>query len=165
MHQPQFAAVITIVNMCFDATPTQFTSLKQRLRTFTSNNWSKVQTPESLARAGFFRTQDAGHDDVQCFSCGIRIFDWDPTDEPLDEHIRWSQGCKFANLMQNLKQTRGLIGESTGLLELLEQSAQLNGADIAGNGEVAATIRKDIADRDVAKMLIHILYKCFVQYL
>lgn len=158
MQQRQFVPAAPIDNMSSDGSATRYHSMKDRLRTFTKNNWLKSQTPESLANAGFFRTQNAGADDVQCFSCGIRIFDWDPSDEPLEEHLRWSQGCKFATLMRNLKHTRHLIASSFDLLDLLEQAAQMNGLDIAGNGEVAASIRTDVTDRNLVRMVLQNLY-------
>lgn len=122
--------------MCTGARTPLLQSFRERIRTF--YNWSRIQTPDALASAGFFRTPDAGADDVQCFYCGIRVFDWEDSDEPLSEHIRWSQNCKFAKLMQTLKQTKTLIKESSKLLNLLEEAAKFdsssnNGVDVAGN--------------------------------
>lgn len=70
----------------------RYRALEVRLKTF--DNWPGVQTPDSLARCGFYYTDDG--DMVKCFSCGIRIYDWDPSDEPLAEHIRLSSNCAHA---------------------------------------------------------------------
>jgi inhibitor of apoptosis domain-containing protein len=95
--------------MCFDARAPHFQRFSERLRTF--NKWSRDQTPESLAGAGFFRTKE-GVDDVQCFYCGIRVFDWEPHDDPLSEHLRWSSNCAFAQLMLLIKTSEELLGRS-----------------------------------------------------
>lgn len=51
-----------------------------------------------MAKAGFFYLQDG--DDVQCFFCGIRIHKWKADDEPLSEHLKWSEHCGYAELMK-----------------------------------------------------------------
>lgn len=121
--------------MCFEARAAHlhFKSYLDRIRTFT--NWPRrVQTPEALASVGFFRNKE-GKDEVQCFSCGIRIYDWQPDDDPLDEHLRWSKNCKFANIIKN---------------ELLEKAIKLyvdlkfgGGVDVAGNNSDRATNKKN----------------------
>ncbi|XP_060065238.1 baculoviral IAP repeat-containing protein 7-like [Ylistrum balloti] len=58
-----------------------------RLRTF--RNWPThlKQTPEDLARAGFFYT---GVDDVcECYCCGGQLDGWEEDDQPQKEHDRW----------------------------------------------------------------------------
>lgn len=82
--------------MCFDAQSKHYESFSDRLLTF--KNWPGVQTPYSLASAGFFHIQ--GGDDVQCFYCGIRIHQWKPSDNALGEHLRWSRDCLYAKLMK-----------------------------------------------------------------
>lgn len=104
--------------MCIDARVSHFQSFAGRLKTF--SNWPRVQTPESLASVGFYRpSKSRGVDDVQCFHCGIRLADWDPRDQPLSEHLRWSKNCKFANLVKSLQLTKDLIKGSIKLLEIL----------------------------------------------
>ncbi|XP_036388335.1 baculoviral IAP repeat-containing protein 7 [Megalops cyprinoides] len=70
-----------------------------RLTTF--HNWpteASVQ-PEVLARAGFFYT---GHgDNVKCFYCDGGLRNWEPGDDPWQEHAKWFPRCEF------LLQTRG----------------------------------------------------------
>ncbi|KAK3518487.1 hypothetical protein QTP70_001479 [Hemibagrus guttatus] len=58
-----------------------------RLTTF--NTWptsSSIQ-PDTLVRAGFFYT---GHsDNVKCFFCDGSLRNWEPGDDPWQEHAKW----------------------------------------------------------------------------
>uniref|UniRef100_A0A8C2XL77 RING-type E3 ubiquitin transferase n=1 Tax=Cyclopterus lumpus TaxID=8103 RepID=A0A8C2XL77_CYCLU len=64
-----------------------------RLTTF--HNWpteASVQ-PDVLARAGFFYT---GHgDNVKCFHCDGGLRNWEPGDDPWQEHAKWFPRCEF----------------------------------------------------------------------
>uniref|UniRef100_A0A8D3A4S9 RING-type E3 ubiquitin transferase n=1 Tax=Scophthalmus maximus TaxID=52904 RepID=A0A8D3A4S9_SCOMX len=64
-----------------------------RITTF--HNWpteASVQ-PEVLARAGFFYT---GHgDNVKCFYCDGGLRNWEPGDDPWQEHAKWFPRCEF----------------------------------------------------------------------
>jgi hypothetical protein len=51
------------------------------------------QSGECMAKAGFFYTNKS--DTVTCFVCGISIKDWLETDDPITEHIRFKNNCKF----------------------------------------------------------------------
>ncbi|XP_061114765.1 baculoviral IAP repeat-containing protein 7 isoform X2 [Conger conger] len=72
---------------------------ESRLTTF--HNWptGALVQPEVLARAGFFYT---GHgDNVKCFYCDGGLRNWEPGDDPWQEHAKWFPRCEF------LLQTRG----------------------------------------------------------
>lgn len=58
-----------------------------------------------MATAGFFYVQ-GDVDTVQCFHCGIKIFDWEPFDEPLAEHLRLSRNCTFAKLISSISKAK-----------------------------------------------------------
>uniref|UniRef100_A0A8C9XM71 RING-type E3 ubiquitin transferase n=1 Tax=Sander lucioperca TaxID=283035 RepID=A0A8C9XM71_SANLU len=64
-----------------------------RLTTF--HNWpteASVQ-PDVLVRAGFFYT---GHgDNVKCFHCDGGLRNWEPGDDPWQEHAKWFPRCEF----------------------------------------------------------------------
>lgn len=119
----------------------QYQSYIKRLKTF--ETWSAAPTPESLASAGLFHTS-TGIDDTQCFFCGIRIYAWEPTDNPLSEHLRWSKHCIYANLMKTVNTSKGILEELQQSIALLESAIKYNGAgvdgtgiDVAGNGPVS----------------------------
>uniref|UniRef100_A0AAY4AS48 RING-type E3 ubiquitin transferase n=1 Tax=Denticeps clupeoides TaxID=299321 RepID=A0AAY4AS48_9TELE len=65
------------------------------------HNWppgASVQ-PGALARAGFFYT---GHgDNVKCYFCDGGLRNWEPGDDPWQEHAKWFPRCEF------LLQSRG----------------------------------------------------------
>ena len=65
--------------------------IKERLSSY--DNWSGIKTPEDLAIAGF-RYTGVG-DTVQCDACGLRLHRWRSTDDPTEEHRRYSSGCSF----------------------------------------------------------------------
>uniref|UniRef100_A0A8C6T0J3 RING-type E3 ubiquitin transferase n=1 Tax=Neogobius melanostomus TaxID=47308 RepID=A0A8C6T0J3_9GOBI len=64
-------------------------------RRTTFHNWpteASVQ-PDVLARAGFFYT---GHgDNVKCFFCDGGLRNWEPGDDPWQEHAKWFPRCEF----------------------------------------------------------------------
>lgn len=64
-----------------------------RLNSFTKWPASAQVSTIFLARAGF---SYAGKDDeVICFSCKVKIRNWEKGDDPLKEHKKWSAKCKF----------------------------------------------------------------------
>ncbi|XP_071137944.1 baculoviral IAP repeat-containing protein 7-like isoform X2 [Mytilus edulis] len=64
-------------------------------RFVTFSSWTNTNTAdkESLVDAGFFYTGNEDH--VRCFDCGIGLRSWEPEDDPLVEHARWSPTCRF----------------------------------------------------------------------
>lgn len=63
---------------------------KNRLLTFT--NWSLQTTDKRLlAQIGFYYIGPT--DLVKCYFCNVEIGMWQPEDNPVDEHLRWSPNC------------------------------------------------------------------------
>uniref|UniRef100_A0A665TW27 RING-type E3 ubiquitin transferase n=1 Tax=Echeneis naucrates TaxID=173247 RepID=A0A665TW27_ECHNA len=87
-----------------------------RLTTF--HNWpseASVQ-PDVLARAGFFYT---GHgDNVKCFYCDGGLRNWEPGDDPWQEHAKWFPRCEFLiqsrgqEYISNIQDTHFHLGET-----------------------------------------------------
>ena len=69
---------------------------EDRLTTF--EHWSKQINPDKyrLAKAGFYYTGQA--DAVTCFSCNQTVSDWEPNDDPWNEHYKWSKQCVFLKM-------------------------------------------------------------------
>lgn len=66
---------------------------ENRLQTF--NEWPSdtAVSPSRIAKAGFFAiNQDLT---VQCFSCGVRISEWDYGDQVMAKHRRLNPQCPF----------------------------------------------------------------------
>lgn len=68
--------------------------------------WPKQMKQDiySLARAGFFYTKEG--DTVECFTCGVRVRDWNVNDIPTIEHEKHSTSCKY---MKYIKTTMLLL--------------------------------------------------------
>lgn len=64
-----------------------------RLASF--DTWSSQIIPDKyqLAKAGFFYSGFG--DKVVCFSCDLKLFSWNKTDEPWIEHYKNSPDCLF----------------------------------------------------------------------
>lgn len=69
-----------------------------RLRTYSF--WPKhlAQKKEHMAEAGFFYTGMGDY--VICYCCAISIKDWEPTDDPWEEHIKFNSMCYFLRVMK-----------------------------------------------------------------
>ncbi|XP_043229691.1 baculoviral IAP repeat-containing protein 7-A-like [Amphibalanus amphitrite] len=68
-----------------------------RRRTFFG--WPMLRpSAEELARAGFFYTGSA--DVAQCAFCWVSLGNWDPSDDPFEEHRRHSPLCSFLHRLQ-----------------------------------------------------------------
>ncbi|KAI4873752.1 hypothetical protein NFI96_010610 [Prochilodus magdalenae] len=89
-----------------------------RLTTF--HNWptgASVQ-PDILARAGFFYT---GHgDNVKCFFCDGGLRNWEPGDDPWQEHAKWFPRCEYLlqsrgqEYVNNIQQSYFNMSETSG---------------------------------------------------
>ncbi|KAL3881346.1 hypothetical protein ACJMK2_027798 [Sinanodonta woodiana] len=53
------------------------------------------QKPQALAKAGLFYLGQG--DRVKCFWCGGELYDWDPQDDPWEEHAKWFPECGYVN--------------------------------------------------------------------
>ncbi|NXJ11397.1 BIR7B protein, partial [Odontophorus gujanensis] len=65
----------------------------RRLRTFSQWPQSSPVSAWDLAKAGFYFV--GPRDQVQCFSCGGILEDWEPGDCPIVEHLKFFPFCKF----------------------------------------------------------------------
>jgi hypothetical protein len=67
------------------------------LRIASFENWpsESCARPLPLARAGFFYSNIS--DEVICFSCGLRVSNWEPRQDPMSIHRRMAPHCKFIN--------------------------------------------------------------------
>ena len=52
------------------------------------------QTPEELAKAGFYYVK-VGGDMVKCFYCGGGVYNWEIDDDPIKQHYMYFGHCKF----------------------------------------------------------------------
>lgn len=69
---------------------------ENRLKSF-SKDWPHTRlSPEKLARSGFYHTPTPQHPDrCICFICESALYNWDPDDDPWEEHCKWYPNCPF----------------------------------------------------------------------
>lgn len=70
---------------------------ERRLRSFATWPDTMCQSKEDLAAAGFFYLSGlfSSSDQTMCFYCGGCLKSWEPTDDPVEEHVKWFPTCKF----------------------------------------------------------------------
>lgn len=64
-----------------------------RLRSFEHWPTSFKQNPKQLSLAGFYYTGRG--DQVLCFHCGVGVKDWEPNDDPWEQHAIWYSNCNY----------------------------------------------------------------------
>lgn len=95
----------------------------ERVRVMSFRGWppNMAQTPITLAQAGLVYM---GTDDrCKCFWCGGELYDWEPSDNPWEEHAKWFGHCGFVRqkmspaFIQFVKDKQnGLIEDTTPML-------------------------------------------------
>lgn len=76
----------------------RYSSLDARLRSFANWPRSSVQSPETLATAGFYYQNT--DDQVLCFQCNGGLRSWQREDDAWFEHARWFPKCEFVQLVK-----------------------------------------------------------------
>ncbi|XP_012229106.2 death-associated inhibitor of apoptosis 1 [Linepithema humile] len=71
----------------------KYTSYTERLQSFQSWPKEKSQKKEDMAAAGFFYSGVS--DRTFCYYCGIGLINWEPSDNPINEHNKWASECPF----------------------------------------------------------------------
>ncbi|XP_060072845.1 E3 ubiquitin-protein ligase XIAP-like [Ylistrum balloti] len=71
----------------------QYCDFEVRVASFTDWPSQLRQQPRQMSKAGFFYLGIG--DKVQCYWCGTVLKDWEPYDDPVLEHIRWSSTCSW----------------------------------------------------------------------
>lgn len=65
-----------------------------RRRTFIDNNWYNPNVSiNDLAQLGFFFYKNPDH--VKCFFCSVSLSDFEPNDDVLKEHVKFSPNCRL----------------------------------------------------------------------
>lgn len=76
----------------------RYSSLDARIRSFANWPRSSVQSPETLASAGFYYQNT--DDQVLCFQCNGGLRSWQREDDAWFEHARWFPKCEFIQLVK-----------------------------------------------------------------
>lgn len=112
-----------MLNMCVETDRHAFRSLQDRIRSF--HGWRGSTNPQDLAEAGFYYIRG---DITRCFYCGITIHNWKVDDIPLEEHLRWQNSCRFAQLIDNVQCLKGVLQDKKQSLEIERQRIQQTGS-------------------------------------
>ena len=87
----------------------EFASYDARLRTFDSWPKSMPQTKEQLADAGFYYTGKG--DQTLCYHCGGGLKDWEPEDDPWEQHAKWFSKCFYLSLVKGQEYINDVTGQ------------------------------------------------------
>lgn len=88
-----------------------FVSYDARLKTFASWPRSMPQTKEHLAHAGFYYTGNG--DQTLCYHCGGGLKDWEPEDDPWEEHGKWFPKCCYLLMVKGQDYVNKVTGQQT----------------------------------------------------
>lgn len=89
-----------MINLTEHIEPThpEFVSLDARIKSFTSWPLSMFLSKEKLAEAGFYYTGES--DQTVCHHCGGGLNDWQPYEDPWEQHAKWFSKCYYLKLMK-----------------------------------------------------------------
>ena len=87
----------------------EYASYDARLHTFVTWPKSMPQTKEQLADAGFFYTGKG--DQTLCYHCGGGLKDWEPEDDPWEQHAKWFSKCCYLLMVQGQDYISKITGQ------------------------------------------------------
>ncbi|XP_043932142.1 baculoviral IAP repeat-containing protein 1-like [Protopterus annectens] len=129
-----------------------------RLESFQNWPFYTQAKPSELAAAGFFYT--GLKDDVQCFSCGGSLGDWEVDDDPWKEHCKWFPECEYLHSVkteQEIKQyAKNYVG-FTGVTRLeAKQEFEVGTHAVADDDDDETQIPESQSD-DTVSLFVSIL--------
>ena len=119
-----FILLSTPIDYFIGASPKykQYIPIETRIESFKHPEWerhplnrlpdSSPLKPASLSRAGFFYT--GKEDNVTCFWCGLGLNHWEPTDDPVNEHVRFTPRCTWLLRLLGRHRVKALYLKSQG---------------------------------------------------
>ena len=100
----------------------KYIPIEMRIESFNNPEWerhpinklpdSSPLRPASIARAGFFYTGTV--DNVMCFWCGLGLNNWEPSDDPVNEHVRFTPRCTWLLRLLGRHRVKALYLRSQG---------------------------------------------------
>ena len=87
----------------------EYASYDARLSTF--ETWPKFmpQTKQQLADAGFYYTGKG--DQTLCYHCGGGLKDWEPEDDPWEQHAKWFSKCYYLLMVKGQDYVNKITGQ------------------------------------------------------
>lgn len=119
-----------------------YSSLDARVRSF--GNWpsTDVQSPETLASAGFYYQNQ--EDQVMCFQCDGGLRAWQREDDPWFEHARWFPKCEFVQLAKGAH-----------YIEQVQNAQKPSLDDAMSNGIVQEALALGFSEADIKIVMKH----------
>ncbi|XP_066587413.1 baculoviral IAP repeat-containing protein 8-like [Prorops nasuta] len=87
----------------------EYTNIDARLRTFDSWPKSMPQTKEKLAEAGLYYTGKG--DQTLCYYCNGGLKDWEPNEDPWEQHAKWYSKCGFLLRVKGQEYVNNVTGQ------------------------------------------------------
>lgn len=88
-----------------------------RLKSFEGWPAQISQKPRDLAKAGLIYMGNG--DRVKCFWCGGELHDWEPQDEPMEEHAKWFTICGYVRKVMGDDYIQKVRDKQNGLIDNL----------------------------------------------
>ncbi|XP_076750908.1 baculoviral IAP repeat-containing protein 8 [Xylocopa sonorina] len=87
----------------------EYASYDGRFHTFETWPKSMPQTKEQLADAGFYYTGKG--DQTLCYYCGGGLKDWEPEDDPWEQHAKWFSKCYYLLMVKGQDYVNKITGQ------------------------------------------------------
>ncbi|KAH9500067.1 Baculoviral IAP repeat-containing protein 3 [Bulinus truncatus] len=82
-----------------------------RIKTFAKAPSNLMSKKERFAAAGLYYT--GIKDCLECFSCNRRLNNWEPKDDPFEEHAKFSPDCSYIQKVRQGQNNSSLSGEES----------------------------------------------------
>ena len=136
-----------------------YNKIEDRIKSFNvffNASWSAdrvKQTPEELAKAGFYYIK-VGGDMVKCFYCGGGVYNWEIDDDPIKQHYMYFGHCKFIKSVVEQQQNKC---SSSSLSSLL----LLNNDNSSSSSQNFDNVPVEIDDKDMEILMQSDVIKYF----
>ncbi|XP_068975107.1 E3 ubiquitin-protein ligase XIAP-like [Bombus flavifrons] len=117
----------------------EYASYDARLHTFATWPKSIPQRKEQLADAGFYYIGKG--DQTFCYYCGVGLKDWEPENDPWEQHAKWFSKCCYLLMVQGQDYVNKITGQDISPL-FKEETVQIEGADSVISTDKSNTDKK-----------------------
>lgn len=94
-----------------------------RLKSYTGWPAQISQKPRELAMAGLLYLGSG--DRVKCYWCGGELHDWEPQDNPMEEHAKWFTMCGYVRMVMGDDYIQKVRDKQNGLIDEVPQVSDI----------------------------------------
>ncbi|XP_051714813.1 E3 ubiquitin-protein ligase XIAP [Oryctolagus cuniculus] len=137
-------------------------------RIITFGSWRYSVNKEKLARAGLYCLGEG--DQVECFHCGGGLTDWEPSDDPWEQHAKWYPGCEYVlekkgqGYINNIHLTHSLKESPARAAGKIPSLSERIVDPIFQSPVVQETLRMGFSFREIKKMMEEKVQRCGSNY-